>query len=352
LGVSIELSSWEFASFLNGLSPTIQFLFTYKKNFSIAIKTHRHTQMVNFAFIIISLFALGFISNTIAAPSYRPIVIWHGMGDTCCYSFSMGMIKQELQRLLPGVYVYSIMIGSNMVEDELEGFISNANDQVDFVCKQVKSDPNLKNGFNALGFSQGSQFLRAYVERCNDPPVYNLISMGGQHQGVADLPNCLTVNETICALVEELLAFGAYTPFVQDNVIQAQYFKDPMDLQSYLKYNIFIADINNERPSKNPLYKKNLITLNQLALFKFDLDTVVVPRDSEWFGYFAPGNTSVIINMRDQPIYTEDWIGLKILDQSGRLKLLDIPNENHMKFTLPWFDANVISVYLNNTLTI
>jgi palmitoyl-protein thioesterase len=95
----------------------------------------------------------------------------------------------------------------------------------------VKADPKLQNGFNAVGFSQGSQFLRAYVERCNDPPVYNLITMGGQHmgsqrfhyililKGVADVPNCLTVNETICRLVQDLLAFGAYTGFVQDHVV-------------------------------------------------------------------------------------------------------------------------------------
>jgi len=291
------------------------------------------------------------IDARVAAPNYRPVVIWHGMGDTCCYSFSMGAIKSEIERLLPGIYVYSVMIGNNMAEDELEGFISNANDQVDFFCKKVKADPNLKNGFNAVGFSQGSQFLRAYVERCNDPPVYNLISMGGQHMGVADIPQCELINGTICRIVQELLAFGAYTPFVQANVIQAQYFKDPFQYETYLQYNILIADINNERATKNPLYKKNLISLNQLILFKFDLDTVVVPKDSEWFAFFPPNSTSVIIPMKQQPIYQEDWIGLKTLDQSGRLHLLDIPNADHMQFTIKWFDQNVLSVYLNNTLS-
>jgi len=286
-----------------------------------------------------------------STPIYRPVVIWHGMGDTCCYSFSMGAIKKEIERLLPGIYVYSVMIGDNMIEDEIEGFLSNSNDQIDFVCNQAKSDPNLQNGFNAIGFSQGSQFLRGYVERCNDPPVYNLISMGGQHQGVADIPDCITVNESICTLVEELLAFGAYTDFVQEHVIQAQYFKDPMDMSDYLKHSIFIADINNERDTKNETYKKNLVSLNNFALFKFDLDTVVIPRDSEWFGFYAPGSTSQLIGMMDQPIYKEDWIGLKTLYESGRLHLLDIPNSNHMQFTLDWFDTNVLSVFLNNTLS-
>jgi len=37
-------------------------------------------------------------------------------------------------------------------------FFENVNDQVSFVCQKLASDSNLTNGFNALGFSQGSQF--------------------------------------------------------------------------------------------------------------------------------------------------------------------------------------------------
>jgi len=106
-----------------------------------------------------------------------------------------------------------------------------------------------------------------------------------------------------------------------------------------------------KKPNKNQTYKNNLASLNQLALFKFDLDTVVIPRESEWFGFFVEGSTTEMLAMKYQPIYTEDWIGLQILDYAGKLHLLDIPNEDHMQFTLPWFDANVVSVFLNNTLT-
>ena len=31
--------------------------------------------------------------------------------------------------------------------------------QVDIVCQTLASDPKLKQGYNALGFSQGGQFL-------------------------------------------------------------------------------------------------------------------------------------------------------------------------------------------------
>jgi len=279
------------------------------------------------------------------------VVLWHGMGDTCCFPFSMGLIKSTIEGALPNIYVYSVMIGSNIVEDEVGGFLGNSNDQLDQVCQQLQADPNLKNGFNAVGFSQGGQFMRAYVERCNNPPVYNLVTMGGQHQGVADIPSCLSVNSTICSTVEWLLSFGAYVSFVQDNVIQAQYFKDPMDYSSYLSSNILIADINNEKTSQNSTYKQNLITLNTFALFKFENDTVVVPRDSSWFGFFAIGSTSKMVEMRNQDIYTQDWIGLKTLDNAGKLILSIVPGAEHMQFTIPWFTQNVISVYLNNTLT-
>jgi len=279
----------------------------------------------------------------------RPVVIWHGMGDTCCYPFSMGAVKDEIERLIPGVYVYSVMIGGSIVEDEVSGFLGNANDQIDFVCQALKSNSNLTEGFNALGFSQGGQFLRGYVERCNDPPVYNLITMGSQHMGVADFPNCVSVNETICELVEELLSWGAYNEIVQENVIQAEYFRDPMDISDYLESCILMPDLNNEKQAKNKQYKINLETLNNLVLFMFENDTVVVPKESEWFGYYADGNINQMLTMRQLPIYTEDWIGLQELDKASKIQFGKVPG-NHMQFTLDWFDSNVIEPYLMNSL--
>jgi len=117
----------------------------------------------------------------------------------------MGAIKDSIQQQIPGVYVYSIMIGDNIVSDEAHGFLGDVNDQVQQVCDMLKADPNLKGGFNGVGFSQGGQFLRGYVERCNDPPIYNLVTMGGQHQGVADIPDCTSVNETVCSIVDNSL---------------------------------------------------------------------------------------------------------------------------------------------------
>lgn len=58
----------------------------------------------------------------------------------------------------------------------------------------------------------------------------------------------------------------------------------------------------------------------------FDQDRTVVPKESSWFGSYAiptddDRNNDVpdIIDMRDHPLYQEDWIGLRTLDEEGKL---------------------------------
>jgi hypothetical protein len=50
----------------------------------------------------------------------------------------------------------------------------------------------LQGGYVAVGFSQGGQFMRAVAQRCQHmgPKMQVLVTMGGQHQGVMDLPGC------------------------------------------------------------------------------------------------------------------------------------------------------------------
>lgn len=57
----------------------------------------------------------------------------------------------------------------------------------------------------------------------------------------------------------------------------------------------------------------------------FSNDTTVVPKESGWFGSYLPAENIAsaqsdplpIVPMRKQPLYTEDWIGLKTLDERG-----------------------------------
>lgn len=102
-------------------------------------------------------FALSFLISGVFS---TPIVLWHGMGDTCCFPFSLGSIKKLLhQELGSDTYVLSLKIGGSIVKDFESGFFRNPNSQVDEVCEIIRNDPQLAYGYNAIGFSQGGLFL-------------------------------------------------------------------------------------------------------------------------------------------------------------------------------------------------
>ena len=52
--------------------------------------------------------------------------------------------------------------------------------------------------------------------------------------------------------------------------------------------------------------------------------------------------------LKESKIYTEDRIGLKTLDESGRLIFINVPGADHVVHTDEWFIQNIIP-YLNTS---
>ena len=48
---------------------------------------------------------------------------------------------------------------SLLMQDTENGFFKDVNEQVSMVCSKLAQDPKLQGGYNAMGFSQGAQFL-------------------------------------------------------------------------------------------------------------------------------------------------------------------------------------------------
>eukprot|EP01024_Parvocaulis_polyphysoides_P020027 TRINITY_DN191_c1_g2_i6.p2 TRINITY_DN191_c1_g2~~TRINITY_DN191_c1_g2_i6.p2 ORF type:complete len:134 (-),score=10.53 TRINITY_DN191_c1_g2_i6:43-444(-) len=119
--------------------------------------------------------------------------------------------------------------------------------------------------------------------------------------------------------------------------VQAQYFKDPYEFQAYLSNSVFLAEINNDKTSKNKTYAQNLATLEKFVMVKFENDTMVVPKESAWFGYY---NGSQLLTLQEQEIYKEDWIGLKKLDQENKLVFIQKLG-NHLQIGMDWFDEYI-----------
>jgi len=272
---------------------------------------------------------IAFIGLSSCEPT--PLVIWHGMGDCCCNPLSMGSIKSFVEKKVPGIYVRSLMIGPNVEADTENGFFMNVNSQVEEVCAKLKNDTKLRNGYHAMGFSQGGQFLRAVAQRCPDPPMLNLISVGGQHQGVYGLPHCPGNSSTICDYIRRLLNYGAYISWIQNKLVQAEYWHDPTNLDEYRSASVFLADINQERTPKAS-YKQNLMKLKNFVMVKFLKDSMVQPRESEWFGFYKDGDIHETETLQQSRLYKDDLLGLKEMDVHGKLHFLSV-DADHLQIS-------------------
>jgi len=267
-----------------------------------------------------------------------PVVLYHGMGDTCCFSFSLGAFSKTLKHLLgDDVYVKSIRIGKNVIEDYESGYFVHPNKQVEEACRQIANDEQLRNGYNAIGFSQGGQFLRAVAQRCSSPRMNNLISLGGQHQGVFGIPSCPSLSYKACENIRLLLNSVAYSSWVQNYLVQATYWHNPLEEEEYKNYSTFIAEINNEREI-NEDYIRNLASLNKIVLVKFTQDSLVQPRESQWFQFYTPKQDKEI-----QPFEASNAaknLRLEPLLKQNKIVFLESEGD-HLQFTKEWFQRNI-----------
>ncbi|RYN32129.1 hypothetical protein AA0112_g6348 [Alternaria arborescens] len=279
---------------------------------------------------LLPLSTLLLVTQTIASPLTRsdskplPLLIWHGLGDNYAADglHSVGDLANETN---PGTYVYYIRLDEDAGSDRTATFLGNVTEQIAQVCDNIAKHEVLSRapGLNALGFSQGGQFLRGLVERCGDRiNVKNLVTFGSQHNGIAKYQLCKD-GDWLCKGYINLLKANTWGAWVQGHLVPAQYFKatnettgEPTD--EYLEASNFLADINNERVLKNVTYAKNLAALDNFVMYVFEDDTTVIPKESGWFAY-TNTTSKEVTDLRDRDIYKEDWIGLKKLDAKGGL---------------------------------
>lgn len=230
----------------------------------------------------------------------------------------------------PGTLVHIVKMDSTASGDQSATFFGNVTEQIDRLCDALAADPIISTApaIDALGFSQGGQFLRGYVERCNKPPVRSLVTFGSQHNGIIAFKDCGAV-DWVCKGAMALLIAGAWSPTVQSRLVPAQYYRPPNEFEKYLESSNFLADINNERRLKNVEYKKNLAKLVNFVMYMFEDDTTVIPKETAWF---EEVNGTEITPLRARPIYSEDWLGLRELDRKGGLKFKLAPGD-HMQLS-------------------
>eukprot|EP01133_Synstelium_polycarpum_P004253 gene4253-4963_t len=287
---------------------------------------------------IISLI-VALVAAQAPAPQYRPVVLMHGVNQN---AKSMEEVKDWIAAALPGIYIVNMEIGGG----KMDSIFTHMNDQVAQYNEKVNADPKLANGFNAIGFSQGTLITRGYIERFNSPKVHNYIGWAGPQRGQFGTPflNIKWIDEILGTIPYDNWAQGTFSP--------AQYWRDPYVIDEYLEKSTFLADINNERPVKNPTYAANMRSLNACVLGYSTEDKTIVPPESGWFGYYADNTQSTVVPLQQQDFYINDYIGLRTLDESGRLHFFktDCKHADHptaacrpffTNFTLPWLSDTI-----------
>ncbi len=255
----------------------------------------------------------------------------------------MQSLAKSVADKYPGMYSISVNVANGF-----DSFVTPMWQQVDEFAAIVQADPKLKGGFNAAGLSQGGPVVRGYIEKYNDPPVHNFVSICGVQGGEF---NCPLEFQEIPFLCDYFLK----DPYnFLDGLITlsfSDYWVDSKNMTRYFAENKFLVPLNNQQPDAslhNATYKNNFASLNHLVLIEALNDTVIYPAISEQFGGYIDGSMQVTYNYTTWAPFTSDAFGLKSLVDSGRVTLGSFEGD-HLRFTAEYWDTHVLP-WFNTTM--
>lgn len=238
-----------------------------------------------------------------------PLVLLHGVA-------SDAENTQELADWLSSTFnrpIFNIELGNG-----IDTSLTPMTFQLDLLCNAIYNLPELKDGFDFIGMSQGGILARGYVEYCNVYKVHNLITLVSPHGGVFyKLP---------------ILNFvKIYSPEMQAKYSFTNYWRNPIDYKLYLENSTYLAALNNEKSINNE-NKKNIESLENFVMVFSPFDTIVIPPQS---GIFSLYDSNLdIIPIFDTELYKQDWLGLQKLDKENKLWLYKT-NCTHMEHRQP-----------------
>ncbi len=159
--------------------------------------------------------------------------------------------------------------------------------------------------------------------------------------GVSASPHCFT--GLFCEMINYIVDNLVYFQTIQNNVGPAGYFRDPRDLDNYLKYSVFLPYLNNEKAENRTASINNRFTaLTGALLIMFSNDTMIYPKETAWFHELQADGS--ILPVEQTEFYQKDYIGLRALNEAGKVKFVEFDGD-HLQFTYQQIE-NVIAPFL------
>lgn len=285
----------------------------------------------------IAVYALAFLSQTEAVMLKQdpiPTIVYGGMGSSCKDPAYVRLVADLKKGLSSHAECYETTVQNSMTQQSHEA------------CSWLRSHPvyGRSKEIYVVGVSQGGLVGRYIVEECDlgRTKVKKLLEIGSPNMGISVIPmiGCqnmkLDEDDDICQFEREMAKILGNSPVMQDNVASASYFRDPDDIEAYKRTSPFLASLNNENapPSLAQLHKQRIKSLAGAMFVMFDKDEIVFPAASEIFGQLSKRDARGqrhIIPFEQSEIYQKDLLGLRSLQDQGKLKFIHI-NDAHTKY--------------------
>ncbi|KAL3283370.1 hypothetical protein HHI36_006518 [Cryptolaemus montrouzieri] len=277
-------------------------------------------------YLIIMLLMLNFKGNS----AYRPVYLLHGIMTG---SLSMELIKERIEELHPGTIVYNTNLFSGW--SSLESMWYQAQQLILDIKNITDQHPE---GIHLLGYSQGALLARSILQAYPEHNVRNFISLSGPQAGQYGTKFLHLIFPGL--VLEE--AYELFYSRVGQHTSVGNYWNDPFHQMLYRNFSQYLPFINNElKSTRSAQFKYAITKLNKMVLIGGPDDNVITPWESSQFGFYD--DTMTVINLMSRDLYKEDSIGLRTLDESGRLDLITVPGIDHFMWHL---NVSIVDNYI------
>ena len=171
--------------------------------------------------------------------------------------------------------------------------------------------------------------------------VVRYLSFDGPQMGVGFIPklDC----GAFCDWMANLTVPMAYN--FMNKLSPAGYFKYRYDRSYYDEHDLFLKMLNNEYKVKDQEIYERFTALEKVRLIKGKKDSVIIPRESSWFEFYDSDGVS-IVPLEESDFYIKDYIGLRKLNEEGKVTFVEIDQE-HVLYNMKEYEDHILSFFLD-----